>query len=71
MIGSIVQSIYCRRKCGHAQKKKKEDESFIHISPFNFKFLLKVEFLDKWIFKKSIFQVNISLPVVYSKVTQW
>lgn len=40
---------------------------FIHISPSNLKFLLKVEMIGKWVLKRSIFQVNIYLPVEDSK----
>ena len=44
-------AIYFLQKKMWACTEKKEDESFIHISPFNLELLLKVEFIDKWILK--------------------
>ena len=40
-------AIYFLQKKMWACTEKKEDESFIHISPFNLELLLKVEFIDK------------------------
>lgn len=40
-------AIYFLQKKMWSCTEKKEDESFIHISPFNLELLLKVEFINK------------------------